>query len=789
MFHRKNGTEKKSKGASVSARRLTHGVCGLLKINVVSAQNIAHGKHLLSALVGLFFAPYLIYYLCSYDPLDTWPVLQYSLLILSCVCIFQFFNGLRKSGVFNGLMWDSSFVVVSYGWNTYRTKETPTRQLPVWNECLPVVIKEESVDFSLQFSVYGKKLLSTNRLLGSCKVSLSDIIDLYKRQNGSSDEASDMCGLNDLDDVIANHSKPSNHGSPTVAGSPVQNSEHIKNLANESMQRKGQEGAMRAKRSSIVATSGYQEYEVTSSILHPSRKLNVEPGDMWIPLHNEDDHELDSTGIPELNIQISFVSAEKLQKRFWFWIFEQFDTNGDGEINQMEMGALFEAIGSDVNDESLTKLFEANDNLSFECAYKLITENDDWEVRDSGSVTDDKLSKGSSRMTKAGSLIFRTCPICKESLPFDHGEIILHLAVCTEGNSAIADKFVLGGFVTEANASRGWLTRLSKYITLGKYRLGSVSGNILVQNRVTGEVIEEKMPGFVRLGMRVLFQTFAGGATVRRRRIQRLMKHLTVKQGEKFDSPESVSSIIPFVHFHNINLKEIEVASVQEFRTFNEFFYRKLKPGARVLASPDPKNAICPADCRCVVYPSVERCTEFWVKGTNFSLETLVGNKDLAEKFIGGSIGIFRLAPQDYHRFHVPVNCTYDSVKHIEGSYYTVNPMAVREDINVFTENVRTICTFESPEFGTVVYACIGAMMVGSIQLTQVIGANMKRMDEFGYFAFGGSTIITLFQKNSIKFDNDLLENSARSIETLVQVGMSLGERTASLEKGELVQE
>ena len=136
------------------------------------ANNIAHGKHLLTAFLGLFFGPYLIYYLLFHDPLETWPILQGVLIVLCCLCIFQFFNGLRKSGIFNGLMWDSSFVVVSYGWNTYRTKETSTRNAPVWNECLPVVIKEDSVDYSLQFSVYGKKLLSSNRLLGSCKIGL-----------------------------------------------------------------------------------------------------------------------------------------------------------------------------------------------------------------------------------------------------------------------------------------------------------------------------------------------------------------------------------------------------------------------------------------------------------------------------------------------------------------------------------------------------------------------------------------------------------------------------------------
>ena len=530
---------------------------------------------------------------------------------------------------------------------------------------------------------------------------MQDLVDLYRKQNGLSDDSSSsLCGLGQLEEFLKEFSKgdstpSSKNNSPVLETKPIQ----PQSSNSETLRRR----LTGKRRESVLDKEEFKEYQMTSSILHPSRKIHIEPGEMWIPMRNEDDCELESTGVPELHLRVSFVSAEQLQKRFWFWIFEQFDTNNDKKINQMELGAIFEAIGSDVTDDSLSKLFKDEDDLPLEKAYELITQSDEWETSESC----EKLTR-EKKMLKAGSLLFRTCPICKECLPFAHDEIVLHLAVCTEGNSAIADKFVLGGFVTEANASRGWLTRLGKYITLGKYQLGSVSGNVLVKVRTTGEIVEEKMPGFVRLGMRVLFQTSAGGSTVRMKRVQKLMKHLTVKQGQKFDSRESVSNIIPFVHFHNINLKEIEASSVHEFRTFNEFFYRKLKAGARSLSSPDPKVAICPADCRCVVYPSVNECTELWVKGSNFSVASMLQDDSLSKKMMGGSIGIFRLAPQDYHRFHSPVNCVFRSVRHVEGSYYTVNPMAVREDINVFTDNIRSVCTLESPEFGTVVYVCIG---------------------------------------------------------------------------------
>ncbi len=101
--------------------------------------------------------------------------------------------------------------------------------------------------------------------------------------------------------------------------------------------------------------------------------------------------------------------------------------------------------------------------------------------------------------------------------------------------------------------------------------------------------------------------------------------------------------------------------------------------------------------------------------------------------------------------------------------------MAIRTSIDVYTENVRHVTYINSDKFKRVAMVCVGAMMVGSIVLTSELGQRVKRMDEHGYFAFGGSTILLLFQKDVIKFDADLVENSEQCLETLVKVGSSLG--------------
>jgi phosphatidylserine decarboxylase len=176
------------------------------------------------------------------------------------------------------------------------------------------------------------------------------------------------------------------------------------------------------------------------------------------------------------------------------------------------------------------------------------------------------------------------------------------------------------------------------------------------------------------------------------------------------------------------------------------------------------------------VFPTVKQATEVWIKGKNFNLANLFKNPALAQEFEGGSLAIFRLAPQDYHRFHSPVDGTVESVTPIDGTYYTVNPMAVQDTIDVFTENKRVVVVIKSPTYGKVAFVCIGAMMVGSIQFTGgKVGTVLKKGDEIGYFAFGGSTVVTVFQKNKVTFDADLVRNSAGVIETIVKMGNKIG--------------
>lgn len=184
-----------------------------------------------------------------------------------------------------------------------------------------------------------------------------------------------------------------------------------------------------------------------------------------------------------------------------------------------------------------------------------------------------------------------------------------------------------------------------------------------------------------------------------------------------------------------------------------------------------------------MVFPELLDVTRLWVKGDSFTLENLFGgDSSLADQFKGASVAIARLAPQDYHRWHFPVSGHLLTSHPIDGALMTVNPIAINRNINVFTQNKREIYTLQSPDFGLVGIVSVGATMVGSIQTLVQPPVQVSKGQVHGYFQFGGSTVIFLFQAGKIAFDADLIQHSMNGIETLVRVNTRMGV-TAELHK------
>ncbi len=231
--------------------------------------------------------------------------------------------------------------------------------------------------------------------------------------------------------------------------------------------------------------------------------------------------------------------------------------------------------------------------------------------------------------------------------------------------------------------------------------------------------------------------------------------------------------IKPFIQTFNIDSSEF-LDPVESFKCFNDFFIRKLKPQSRPI-SPNETRAILPADARYLVYDNIASIDGFLIKGQKFSLEELLLNSSLAKKYASGSMLIARLAPVDYHRFHFPMSCTPTTAQHISGKLYSVNPMALKKDIHILTRNKRMITSLASQHFGEVLYIEVGATNVGAIHQTFTPHKPISKGNEKGYFSFGGSCIILLFEPGKIKFDQDLLDASSQKIEVLGKLGQSLG--------------
>jgi len=242
----------------------------------------------------------------------------------------------------------------------------------------------------------------------------------------------------------------------------------------------------------------------------------------------------------------------------------------------------------------------------------------------------------------------------------------------------------------------------------------------------------------------------------------------------------SAQQVLPFISRYNVDVDEFAKRPFA-FKTFNDFFYRALKPGARPIA-PGEDVAVLPADGRHLTFQNVAAADGFYAKRQKFDLVSFFGEAHLPEaqrvlsaRFDRGALLISRLCPVDYHRFHFPVAGTPAQPLPLNGFLYSVSPIALRRNLNYLWENRRMVTLVDSPRFGSVAVCEIGATMVGSILQTFAPGRTVAKGDEKGLFRFGGSCVVTVFEPGRIRFDADLLEHSAQQIEVYAKMGERLG--------------
>ncbi len=287
---------------------------------------------------------------------------------------------------------------------------------------------------------------------------------------------------------------------------------------------------------------------------------------------------------------------------------------------------------------------------------------------------------------------------------------------------------------------------------------------ILVVDRDTGVTFEEAVLGekWIRWAYQNASARPIEKLLFRSSLISRLM-------GAWFDSRLSKGKIKAVIEDLSIDMSEAS-ADTESFSCFNDFFVRHLKPEVRPFST-GPKDVVSPADGRVLVCPELAEDVFVPVKGYPMSVRTMLPG--IADRFTGGALAIARLCPADYHRYHFPVTGRIIAAQDIPGALHSVNPIALGAGPDVFGENKRSWTLIESENAGTYCFVEVGAFGVGSIINTRTEGA-VQKMDEKGYFKFGGSTVVVVFEPGRIRFADDLVANSAKGRETLVKVGQPL---------------
>ena len=224
-----------------------------------------------------------------------------------------------------------------------------------------------------------------------------------------------------------------------------------------------------------------------------------------------------------------------------------------------------------------------------------------------------------------------------------------------------------------------------------------------------------------------------------------------------------------FIKKNHIDMNRYEKI---KYRSFNDFFTRRLTEQAYLKTS-KIEDLISPCDAKLSVY-RIKNNLMVNVKNSIYSIENLIQN-EVPSAYQGGYCLVFRLSPDDYHRYHSIDNMIIKNTKKIEGLLHSVNPI-VYKNYKVFTENSREVSLINTENFGEILWVEVGALNIGKINNNDK--KNLQRYEEKGYFSFGGYTIILLFKQNAITLDKDILYYSSKNIETKVYYGDVIGKKT-----------
>jgi phosphatidylserine decarboxylase len=248
-----------------------------------------------------------------------------------------------------------------------------------------------------------------------------------------------------------------------------------------------------------------------------------------------------------------------------------------------------------------------------------------------------------------------------------------------------------------------------------------------------------------------------------------------------------------FVRRYGVDMGEAANGDIASYTSFNDFFTRPLKQGARPVSGAD---FVSPVDGAISQFGAIDDHHILQAKGHRFTTAELIGgDQALAANFRHGSFANLYLSPKDYHRLHMPCDGQLGRMIYVPGALFSVNPVTARGVPNLFARNERVVCVFESPDFGPFVMVLVGATIVGSMATVWHGVVNPKRTnrvsewsyadqnivlkkgEEMGRFLLG-STIVMLFRQDTIDFNKDWApERPVRLGETMGHRAFGPGER------------
>jgi len=259
-----------------------------------------------------------------------------------------------------------------------------------------------------------------------------------------------------------------------------------------------------------------------------------------------------------------------------------------------------------------------------------------------------------------------------------------------------------------------------------------------------------------------------------------------------FEGGNKTSAVIKwFVKRYNVNMAEAANPDIKSYKTFNEFFTRPLREGARPIAQTD---FICPVDGAISQFGSIEQDQIFQAKGHHYSTAALLGgDKSSAKRYANGKFACLYLSPKDYHRIHMPCDGKLVKMTYVPGDLFSVNPVTAQGVPGLFARNERVVCEFVSEQYGHFVMVLVGATIVGSMATVWhdtkqgIINpprrghiqvwtykdkdVTLKQGAEMGRFLLG-STVVMLFEKDVLQFNAEW--QAARTVRLGEMMGVKL---------------